>query len=136
MTTDVFTALSDPTRRAILKLLRSGDLTAGEITDRFPLARSTLSGHFTVLKEAGLIVAERHGTTIVYSANVSAIEEALGVVIGLLGSRSKRGVSHEDHLEDRAPAARDHRPHVRVVAALVARGSRPAAGPLRSERRS
>lgn len=90
MTADVFTALADPTRREILKLLRSRDLTAGEIADRFPLARSTLSGHFTVLKEARLIVAERHGTTIVYSANVSAIEEALGAVMGLLGSASRR----------------------------------------------
>lgn len=93
MVTDVFTALGDPTRRAILKLLRSHDMSAGEIARRFPLARSTLSGHFTVLKEAGLIVAERHGTTIVYSANVSAIEEALGVVMGLLGSRARKGKS-------------------------------------------
>lgn len=93
MTTDVFTALGDPTRRAILKLLRSHDMSAGEIAQRFPLARSTLSGHFTVLKEAGLIVAERHGTTIVYSANVSAIEEALGVVMGLLGPRARKGRS-------------------------------------------
>jgi len=90
MAIDVFTALADPTRRAILKLLRSRDLSAGEIADRFPLAKSTLSGHFTVLKQAGLIVAERHGTTIVYSANVSAIEEALGVVMGLLGARARR----------------------------------------------
>jgi DNA-binding transcriptional ArsR family regulator len=90
MAIDVFTALADPTRRAILKLLQSRDRSAGEIADRFPLAKSTLSGHFTVLKQAGLIVAERHGTTIVYSANVSAIEEALGVVMGLLGSRARR----------------------------------------------
>lgn len=89
MTVDIFTALADPTRREILKLLRRRDLSAGEIADHFPLARSTLSGHFTVLKGAGLIVAERHGTTIVYSANVSAIEEALGVVMGLLGARAK-----------------------------------------------
>jgi ArsR family transcriptional regulator len=87
---DIFTALADPTRREILKLLRHGDLTAGEIAERFPLAKSTLSGHFAILKDAGLIVAERHGTTIVYSANVSAIEEALGVVMGLLGSRARK----------------------------------------------
>ena len=93
MTADIFTALADPTRRAILKLLRRRDMTAGEIAERFPLARSTLSGHFTVLKEAGLIVAERQGTTIVYSANVSAIEEALGAVVGLLGSRARKGRS-------------------------------------------
>lgn len=93
MPTDIFTALADPTRRAILKLLRSRDMTAGELAERFPLAKSTLSGHFAVLKDAGLVVTERQGTTIVYSANVSAIEEALGAVMGLLGSRGKKGKS-------------------------------------------
>ncbi len=91
MSADVFGALADPTRRAILKLLRSRDMTAGELAERFPLAKSTLSGHFSVLKDAGLVVTERQGTTIVYSANVSALEEAVGVVMGLLGGRGKKG---------------------------------------------
>jgi len=82
--TDLFQALSDPTRREILRLLRRRDMTAGEIAERFPLARSTLSGHFNVLKEAGLIVAERRGTTIVYSLNASALEEAAAMVLELL----------------------------------------------------
>ena len=82
----VFRALGDPTRREILKLLKSGDFTAGEIADRFPLARSTLSGHFNVLKSAGLIVAERKATSIVYSLNVSAFEEALTAVMDLFES--------------------------------------------------
>jgi DNA-binding transcriptional ArsR family regulator len=73
-----------------LKLLRRRDLSAGEIADHFPLAKSTLSGHFAVLKQARLIIAERHGTTIVYSANVSALEEGLGLVLGLLGSHRER----------------------------------------------
>lgn len=81
---DVFRALADPTRREILRLLRTRDMTAGELAERFPLAPSTLSGHFTVLKHAGLIVAERKGTSIVYSLNVSAAEEALGAVLELL----------------------------------------------------
>ena len=81
---DVFHALSDPTRRQILQLLKSGDLSAGEICQRFDLARSTLSGHFNVLKHAGLIVSERNGTTIVYSLNVSAIEGVLSSVMNLL----------------------------------------------------
>lgn len=87
---DIFAALADPTRRAVLKLLRRRDLSAGEIAEHFPLAKSTLSGHFAVLKQAGLIVAERHGTTIVYSANVSTIEEGLSLVLELLGSRSEK----------------------------------------------
>ena len=80
----VFRALSDPTRREILALLRSGDLTAGNLAERFPLARSTLSEHCAVLKDAGLVVTERQGTVIVYSLNVSALEEALGALMALM----------------------------------------------------
>lgn len=89
---DTFRALSDPTRREILRLLRRhDDLAAGEIADRFPLAKSTLSAHFALLKQAGLIVAERQGTRIVYSLNVSAAEEAAGAVMDLFGvGRQKR----------------------------------------------
>jgi ArsR family transcriptional regulator, repressor of sdpIR and other operons len=82
---DVFRALSDPTRREILRLLRSRDMSAGEIAERFPLAKSTLSGHFNVLKHAGLVVSERSGTSIVYSLNTAAYEEALAGVMSLLG---------------------------------------------------
>ena len=81
---EVFQALSDPTRREILRLLRNGDMTAGEIADQFSLAKSTLSGHFNVLKHAELIVAEKNGTTVVYSLNVSAVEQALAAVMNLL----------------------------------------------------
>ncbi len=86
--TDLFTALADPTRREILALLREGDLSAGEIAERFPLAKSTLSGHFSVLRDAGLVVSERQGTRIVYSVNQSALEEGLELVLRLLGPRA------------------------------------------------
>ena len=86
---EVFRALGDPTRREILGLLKKRDMTAGELAERFPLAKSTLSGHFNVLKQAGLIVSERNGTTIVYSLNLSAFEEALGVVMELLQTRGR-----------------------------------------------
>ncbi|MGB7859993.1 MAG: metalloregulator ArsR/SmtB family transcription factor, partial [Acidimicrobiia bacterium] len=52
-------ALADPTRRQILRLLTEGDQTAGELADHFDLAKPTMSGHFNVLKAAGLIVSER-----------------------------------------------------------------------------
>lgn len=88
--TEVLQALADPTRREILKLLRKRDLSAGEIAERFPLAKSTLSGHFNVLKRAGLVVTERRGTTILYSLNVSALEQAVVSLWELLGrTRSK-----------------------------------------------
>jgi DNA-binding transcriptional ArsR family regulator len=87
---ETFRALGDPTRREILKLLRERDLSAGEIAERFPLARSTLSGHFNVLKSAGLVVFERRGTTIVYSLNLSTFEEAASALLDLFG-RSRNG---------------------------------------------
>ncbi len=93
---DVFKALSDPTRREILELLRDRDRTAGEIADRFDLARSTLSGHFNVLKYAGLIVAERQGTSIVYSLNVSVFEEAVAALLGVLDKKKQGGKESQD----------------------------------------
>jgi len=81
----VFQALGDPTRREILRLLRARDMTAGDLAKRFPLARSTLSGHCALLKAAGLIVAERRGTTVVYSLNTSALEETLAAVMAMFG---------------------------------------------------
>jgi DNA-binding transcriptional ArsR family regulator len=73
----VYRALSDPTRRRILELLRERDLTAGELASHFQLAKPTMSGHFNVLRAADLIQAERSGTTITYSLNVTVLEEAL-----------------------------------------------------------
>lgn len=73
----VFKALGDPTRRRILQLLREREMTAGEIADCFALAKPTLSGHFSVLREADLVASEKAGTTITYRLNVSVLEEAL-----------------------------------------------------------
>ena len=55
----IFRVLSDPTRRAILRLLRSGDMSAGEIAQHFSIAKSTLSGHFNLLEDAQLPITER-----------------------------------------------------------------------------
>ena len=87
---DVFRAFGDPTRREILRLLRRRDMSAGELAERFPLAKSTLSGHFNVLKHARLVVAERRGTTMVYSLNLSALEAAIAAVMGLLETRRRK----------------------------------------------
>jgi DNA-binding transcriptional ArsR family regulator len=73
----VYKALADPTRRRILELLRERDRTAGELAEHFDLAKPTLSRHFAVLREAGLIDGSKDGTTITYSLNVSVLEEAL-----------------------------------------------------------
>ena len=73
----VYKALADPTRRRILQLLREREMSAGEIAEHFQLAKPTLSGHFAVLREAGLVSPEKTGTTIIYRLNVSVLEEAL-----------------------------------------------------------
>jgi DNA-binding transcriptional ArsR family regulator len=73
----VYRALSDPTRREILTLLRDGDMPAGAIAARFELSWPTVSGHLKLLKAADLIQADRHGTPIVYHLNVSVLEEAM-----------------------------------------------------------
>jgi len=81
----VFKALADPTRRKILELLRQREMTAGEIADHFPLSKSTMSGHFAVLREAELVDTEKNGTVITYRLRISVLEEALLSFAGLLG---------------------------------------------------
>jgi len=90
---DVFKALSDPTRRAILSLLRDRPMNAGEIAGEFSQSRATLSGHFSVLHAAGLVERERHGSTIVYRLRLSVLEEAwLGLASSLrLGEKKAWG---------------------------------------------
>jgi len=72
-----FKALSDPTRRRILTLLRDEDRTAGDIAAQFPMRWASVSHHLGVLKAAGLVVAERHGQHIRYSLNTTVLQEVL-----------------------------------------------------------
>ena len=87
----VFEALAHPTRRAILEMLKSGSKTAGEIADAFDVSKPTMSGHFAKLKEAGLIHADQKGTTILYSLNLSVLEEVLLGFMGRMGVARERG---------------------------------------------
>ena len=73
----VFKALAAPTRRRVLTLLRNQPRSAGELADQFEVSRPTMSAHFTVLKEAGLVTSEKNGKTVTYSINLSVLEEAL-----------------------------------------------------------
>jgi DNA-binding transcriptional ArsR family regulator len=73
----VFKALSDPTRRRILQLLRERPMTAGQLAEHFECAKPTLSAHFAVLREADLVESEKTGTTVTYSLKLSVLEDAL-----------------------------------------------------------
>lgn len=73
----VFRALSDPTRRRVLQLLREGPMSAGELSSRFDVSKPTMSAHFAVLREADLVHTEKHGKSVIYHLKLSVLEEAL-----------------------------------------------------------
>lgn len=81
----VFKALADPTRRRVLELLRKKPMPAGEIADHFDVSKPTMSAHFNVLREAGLIRAEKDGKSVVYHINLSVLEDALMGFAAALG---------------------------------------------------
>ena len=70
-------ALADPTRREILNLLKGGQMTAGEIGERFDMTAAAISRHLSVLKEADLIRDRRDGKYIIYELNASVLEEIM-----------------------------------------------------------
>ena len=79
-----FKALSDKTRREILKLLSKKDMSAGEISEHFNMSKPSISKHLEILREAELISSERKGQFIIYSINTSVIQEVLGNFLSLL----------------------------------------------------
>lgn len=81
----VFDALAHPTRRRVLELLKARAMTAGELADAFDASKPTMSNHFARLRDAGLIRAEPRGTSIIYSINLSVLEEVLMGFMGRLG---------------------------------------------------
>ncbi|MGI5921083.1 MAG: autorepressor SdpR family transcription factor [Syntrophomonadaceae bacterium] len=81
----VFKALSDNTRREILRMLQEGDLTAGEISDRFNITRPSISHHLSLLKQANLVQDVRKGQNIVYSLNTTVFQEILGWIYQMMG---------------------------------------------------
>jgi DNA-binding transcriptional ArsR family regulator len=86
----VFKALSDPTRRRVLALLRNGPQSAGELADHFDVSKPTMSAHFAVLREAELIDSTKQGTTVMYALKLSVLEDALHGFAELLGIQAKK----------------------------------------------
>ena len=81
-------ALSDPTRREILGMLKSGRLSAGEISERFSVSDAAISKHLSVLTEADLIRDKREGKFIFYELNASVLEEVLLWISCLKGEKN------------------------------------------------
>lgn len=73
----VFKALSDPTRRRVLELLRERPMTAGELSAHFDVSKPTMSAHFAVLREADLVDSHKQGVSVTYRLKLSVLEDAL-----------------------------------------------------------
>ena len=96
--TKVFKALADPTRREVLRLLREGPMSAGDISDRFDVSKPTMSAHFAVLKEADLVHAERAGKSVIYHLKLSVLEEALLGFVHSFGAGTPKPRSEQEIL--------------------------------------
>jgi len=86
----VFKALSDPTRREILRLLSHGEKTAGELAEGFDMTKPSMSHHFAVLKEAGLIISRREGQQIWYRINSTVAQDVIAWVMELVDRGDKK----------------------------------------------
>ncbi|HTZ97499.1 MAG TPA: autorepressor SdpR family transcription factor [Terriglobales bacterium] len=90
-----FKAISDPTRREILGLLRHGEKTAGDLAEHFDMTKPSMSHHFAVLKEADLITSRREGQQIWYGLNTTVVQDVLAWAMDLIGDGKKRGGSDD-----------------------------------------
>ena len=84
MLQDTLKALSDPTRRKILELLKKGPLSAGEVGEHFEMTGATLSHHLSILKKAGLVEDSKKGTFVYYEINTSVMEDMLAWIAGFM----------------------------------------------------
>ena len=84
MLQDTIKALSDPTRRKILELLKKGPMSAGELGKEFDMTGATMSHHLSILKKAGLVQDEKKGTFIYYEINTSVMEDLLSWVVSFM----------------------------------------------------
>ena len=82
-------ALSDVTRRKIIRLLRERDLTAGEIAEHFNMTKPSISHHLNSLKQARLVLDERHGQHIVYSLNTTVVQEVMGWFLEIIAGEEQ-----------------------------------------------
>ena len=94
---EAFKAIADPTRREILRLLRRGEMTAGDLAQRFDMTKPTMSHHFSVLKEADLLTSRRDGQQIWYGLNTTVVQDLMAWAMDLIRS--------EGHPKDENPAA-------------------------------
>lgn len=82
-----FKALSDPTRRQIIQMLKDKDMTAGEIAEHFDMTKPSISHHLNMLKQAQLVIDERKGQNICYSLNTTVFQEVVNWFFNMTGKK-------------------------------------------------
>ena len=87
---DVWNAMADPTRRQILTMLQNGDMTAGEISDKFDISAATISHHLKILREAGLVTSEKEKQTITYKLNITVFQDFLKGIADVFGMKGEK----------------------------------------------
>ena len=83
-------ALSDPTRRKILELLKKGPMSAGDLGKEFDMTGATMSHHLSILKKAGLVHDEKKGTFIYYEINTSVMEDLLSWIVSFMEAKDEQ----------------------------------------------
>ena len=104
---EAYKAIADPTRRRILKYLRGGERTAGELAEYAGVGRTALSHHLMVLKMADLVRVERRGQYQVYSLNTTVFQDLLTEILSWLGGMEEFSGEGGDESAGESDAARD-----------------------------
>ena len=97
---NAFKALADPTRREILNLLRRGEMTAGDLAERFDMTKPTMSHHFAVLKEADLLTSRREGQTIWYGLNTTVVQDLMVWAMDLMAGNNEKSKPADQQKDD------------------------------------
>jgi ArsR family transcriptional regulator len=87
---DIFEALSDGNRRAILELLKKREMTVGEIAEHFEISGASLSHHLNKLKSADLVIAKRNGQSITYSIHTTVFEDVSSQLLGIFSTKGSK----------------------------------------------
>jgi len=85
---NLFKALDDPSRRKILEMLKTKDLTAGEIADAFDMTKPSISHHLDILKQGKLVIAVKKGQFIFYSLNTTVVDDTIKWLFELMDKKS------------------------------------------------
>jgi ArsR family transcriptional regulator, repressor of sdpIR and other operons len=96
-----FKALADPSRREILSLLRRGEMTAGDLAQRFDMTKPTMSHHFAVLKDADLLTSRRDGQQIWYALNTTVVQDLMAWAMDLINGND----GNDGRAEEKKPGA-------------------------------